>query len=89
MYLREEQEKAIEVIVCSYSPRKQHGYPVSMKTCLTDDTLIFQGPRRMSYSDRCIVQIAEWMEQGIIQPGQVCITDRIGGGKKTVPNGVV
>ncbi|XP_017475696.1 PREDICTED: uncharacterized protein LOC108365966 [Rhagoletis zephyria] len=69
-HLQPLEASAVEVLIKNYAPVRNQKSPVEMKIVLTDDYPVHEGPRRISYADKQVVeeQIAEWLQEGIIQP---------------------
>ncbi|XP_036347914.1 uncharacterized protein LOC118757296, partial [Rhagoletis pomonella] len=69
-HLQPLEASAVEVLIKNYAPVRNQKSPVEMKIVLTDDYPVHEGPRRISYADKKVVeeQIAEWLQEGIIQP---------------------
>jgi len=65
-----EAKRVIASLVEGYKPSRTVETNVSMKLVLKDDEPVYQKARRLSPSERAIVnaQIAEWEEQGIVRP---------------------
>lgn len=69
-HLNKANSEAVRTMIASYRPSKNCTSPVEMKILLTDDSPVYDRPRRMSYTDRCIVdqQVAQWLKEGVIKP---------------------
>ncbi|XP_076638825.1 uncharacterized protein LOC143350687 [Colletes latitarsis] len=65
-----EHQRVIENLVENYEPAKSKEIGVQMSIVLKDDEPIYQRARRLSPSERDIVneQIQEWLDEGIVQP---------------------
>ncbi|XP_018793508.1 PREDICTED: nucleosome assembly protein 1-like 3 [Bactrocera latifrons] len=68
-HLNKEQATVVRRMVANYKPTSNSNSPVEMKILLSDDTPVYENPRRMSYTDRQEVneQVKEWLKDGIIK----------------------
>lgn len=57
-------------LVNNYEPQKSREMDIIMKLVLKDDELIYQSPRRLSQTEKEVVnkQIEQWITEGIVQP---------------------
>ncbi|XP_018799510.1 PREDICTED: uncharacterized protein LOC108975469 [Bactrocera latifrons] len=69
-HLDKEKATIVRRLVANYKPTGNSNSPVEMKILLSDDTPVYENPRRMSYTDRQEVdeQVKEWLKDGIIKP---------------------
>jgi len=65
-----ETRRAITSLIENYKPSRTVEIDIRMKLVLKDDEPVYQKARRLSPSEKAIVnaQIAEWEEQGIVRP---------------------
>lgn len=62
--------RRLEEMVTGYQPKHTDDSGVRMHLMLNDDTPVYQNPRRLSYSQRKVVNdvVAKWEAEGIIRP---------------------
>ncbi|GFY80112.1 uncharacterized protein K02A2.6-like [Trichonephila inaurata madagascariensis] len=60
----------VEELLVSYRPSKIKTTAIELSITVTDDKPIYHSPRRLSFTERDIVdkQIDEWTQNGIIEP---------------------
>jgi len=68
-HLKNPEKVEILQIVSGYKPRKINESPIEMKLILSDESPVYEGPRRLPYADQEIVekQVQEWLSEGIIK----------------------
>jgi len=69
-YPFDEMKRAMASLVGNYKPNRTVETDIRMKLVLKDDEPVYQKARRLSPSEKALVnaQIVEWEEQGIVRP---------------------
>jgi len=69
-HLPHSQRGIVKRMIDEYKPKRNIHCPVEMKIILTDESPVFQHPRRIPYTEQKVVdaQVQEWLEQNIIKP---------------------
>ena len=69
-HLSKRNKETVSRLISKYKPQKRAESLVEMKIILKDDIPVYQRPRRVPFADQIVVdnQIAEWLQEGIMQP---------------------